>query len=40
LLKERCEEAQGFLYAKPLPAAEFEIYLKARRLGPSAEGRR
>jgi sensor c-di-GMP phosphodiesterase-like protein len=24
LLKECCEEAQGFLYSKPLPAEEFE----------------
>ena len=34
LLKEHCEEAQGFLYAKPLPAAEFESYLKARPESP------
>ena len=27
LLNENCEEAQGFLYSKPLPAAEFEAYL-------------
>ena len=33
LLKESCEEAQGFLYAKPLPAAEFEAFLRA---GPLA----
>jgi EAL domain-containing protein (putative c-di-GMP-specific phosphodiesterase class I) len=28
----RCEEAQGFLYALPQPASEFEEYLKARQL--------
>jgi diguanylate cyclase (GGDEF)-like protein/PAS domain S-box-containing protein len=33
LLKESCEEAQGFLYAKPLPADEFEAFLRA---GPLA----
>jgi len=32
LLKEQCEEAQGFLYAKPLPAGEFEDYLRSRQL--------
>jgi diguanylate cyclase (GGDEF)-like protein/PAS domain S-box-containing protein len=32
LLEERCEEAQGFLYAKPLSAADFEAYLRERRL--------
>ncbi len=32
LLEERCEEAQGFLYAKPLSAADFEAYLRARPL--------
>jgi diguanylate cyclase (GGDEF)-like protein/PAS domain S-box-containing protein len=29
LLKEGCEEAQGFLYSKPLPEAAFERYLQA-----------
>jgi EAL domain-containing protein (putative c-di-GMP-specific phosphodiesterase class I) len=32
LINERCEEAQGFLYALPQPASEFEEYLKARQL--------
>jgi diguanylate cyclase (GGDEF)-like protein/PAS domain S-box-containing protein len=32
LAEERCEEAQGFLYAKPLSAADFEAYLRERRL--------
>jgi EAL domain-containing protein (putative c-di-GMP-specific phosphodiesterase class I) len=32
LRNENCEEAQGFLYAKPLPAEEFEAYLRTRRL--------
>jgi diguanylate cyclase (GGDEF)-like protein/PAS domain S-box-containing protein len=32
LLKEQCEEAQGYLYAKPLPAADFEAYLRTRHL--------
>jgi diguanylate cyclase (GGDEF)-like protein/PAS domain S-box-containing protein len=30
LLDQQCEEAQGFLYAKPLPAADFEAYLRSR----------
>jgi diguanylate cyclase (GGDEF)-like protein/PAS domain S-box-containing protein len=33
LRNERCEEAQGYFYAKPLSAAEFEHYVRAR---PSA----
>jgi EAL domain-containing protein (putative c-di-GMP-specific phosphodiesterase class I) len=37
LVAERCEEAQGFLYAKPLPAAEFEAYLRERRLASHVE---
>ena len=32
LLEERCEEAQGFLYAEPLSAADFEAYLREQRL--------
>ena len=34
LLEARCEEAQGFLYAKPLSAADFESYLREQRLAP------
>ena len=30
LRKEKCEEAQGYFYAKPLAAAEFESYLATR----------
>ena len=37
LLKESCEEAQGYLYAKPLPATEFELYLRGHHLAPPAE---
>jgi diguanylate cyclase (GGDEF)-like protein/PAS domain S-box-containing protein len=32
LLSETCEEAQGYLYSKPLPAAEFELYLRNHQL--------
>jgi diguanylate cyclase (GGDEF)-like protein len=31
LRAERCEELQGYLYAKPLAAADFEAYLRANR---------
>ena len=32
LLHERCEEAQGYLYAKPLAADGFEAFLRTHRL--------
>jgi diguanylate cyclase (GGDEF)-like protein/PAS domain S-box-containing protein len=40
LLEESCEEAQGYLYAKPLPASEFEAYLRDHRLGSPHEDAR
>jgi EAL domain-containing protein (putative c-di-GMP-specific phosphodiesterase class I) len=30
LRRERCDEMQGFLYAKPLPAHEFEEFLSSK----------
>jgi diguanylate cyclase (GGDEF)-like protein/PAS domain S-box-containing protein len=38
LRNERCEEAQGYLYAKALPAAQFEAYLKTSRLAFDTPG--
>src|SRR5262249_27003025 len=38
LLNEQCEEAQGFLYAKPLAAGEFEDYLRRRPRAWGAPG--
>ena len=32
LKAEKCEEVQGFLYAKPLPIAEFEAFLKSNQM--------
>jgi diguanylate cyclase (GGDEF)-like protein/PAS domain S-box-containing protein len=31
LRAEKCEELQGYLYAKPLPAGDFETYLRSNR---------
>jgi diguanylate cyclase (GGDEF)-like protein/PAS domain S-box-containing protein len=38
LLNEKCEEAQGYLYAKALPAGDFLAYLRSRKLA-AADGR-
>jgi diguanylate cyclase (GGDEF)-like protein/PAS domain S-box-containing protein len=37
LLNHKCEEAQGYLYAKPLPASEFEAYLRSHLLADAIE---
>jgi sensor c-di-GMP phosphodiesterase-like protein len=37
LRNERCQEAQGFLYGKPLTGAEFAAYLSVARI--AAPGR-
>jgi diguanylate cyclase (GGDEF)-like protein/PAS domain S-box-containing protein len=38
LRNEKCEEAQGFFYAKPLSAADFEAYLRTRQIGALPAG--
>ena len=37
LLNQKCEEAQGYLYSKPLPAGEFEIYLRNHPLADATK---
>jgi EAL domain-containing protein (putative c-di-GMP-specific phosphodiesterase class I) len=34
LRSEKCDEVQGFLYAKPLPKSEFEEFVRSRRTSP------
>jgi EAL domain-containing protein (putative c-di-GMP-specific phosphodiesterase class I) len=31
LRADGCEELQGYLYSKPLPAADFEAYLRENK---------
>jgi len=37
LVEQRCEVAQGYLYAKPLPAADFEAYLRNRPIAHATD---
>jgi diguanylate cyclase (GGDEF)-like protein len=36
LIGQKCEEAQGYLYSKPLPAADFEAYLRNHPIADAA----
>jgi len=36
LIGQKCEEAQGYLYSKPLPAADFEAYLRSHPIAQAA----
>ena len=38
LLNEKCEEAQGYLYAKPLSSADFDAYLSGHQLAQPMQG--
>jgi EAL domain-containing protein (putative c-di-GMP-specific phosphodiesterase class I) len=37
LRSERCEQAQGYLYAKPLPVGDFEDYVRSKTSVRKAE---
>jgi EAL domain-containing protein (putative c-di-GMP-specific phosphodiesterase class I) len=38
LRNERCEEAQGYLYGKPLSAVDFAVYMSVARLVAAIPG--
>jgi EAL domain-containing protein (putative c-di-GMP-specific phosphodiesterase class I) len=40
LIGENCEDGQGYLFCKPLPAQQFEDYLATMTLGATSDNRR